>query len=215
MTAGIQLTKTGPLLYPLPVEFYQRQKTIQIAKDLIGKLLITNFNDKITATRICETEAYLGVTDRASHSYNHRKTKRTEIMYEAGGVAYIYLCYGIHHLFNVVTNQENVPHAILIRAGIPVIGEDLMAKRMNCTINNPRITRGPGNLSRAMGLSTKFTGTSLQSKKIWLTDDGYKIKPKADIISTPRIGVDYAGEDAFLPYRYYLKNCLYVSAQKK
>lgn len=213
MTAGIQLSKTGPVLYPLPPDFYQRQKTIQIAKELIGKVLITHFSNEITAARICETEAYAGIEDKASHSYNNRKTKRTEIMYAPGGVVYIYLCYGIHHLFNVVTNKENIPHAILIRAGIPVAGEQIMAKRMNYEPADIRLTRGPGNLSRALGLHKELTGTSLQSNMLFITDDGYQPKAK-DIICTPRIGVDYAGADALLPYRFYLKNCIYVSMLK-
>lgn len=214
MTAGIQLTKTGPVLYPLPAEFYQRQKTLQIAKDLIGKILITNINDKITAARICETEAYLGITDKASHAYNNRKTKRTAVLYEPGGVAYIYLCYGIHHLFNVVTNKTTIPHAVLIRGGIPVMGEYIMANRMGYIIGDKRITRGPGNFSKALAIQKKLTGTSLQSNAIWLTDDGYQIKSK-EIVSTTRIGVGFAGSDALLPYRFYLKHCDYVSALKK
>src|SRR5258705_901055 len=103
----------------LSLEFYQRSDVLQIAKDLLGKVLVTKWNTIVTSARIVETEAYAGVIDRASHAYDARRTKRNEIMYAHGGNAYVYLCYGIHHLFNVVTNIHEVPHAILIRAVEP------------------------------------------------------------------------------------------------
>ena len=113
----------------LSLEFYQRNNVLQIAKDLLGKVLVTKWNKIVTSARIVETEAYAGVMDQASHAYGARKTKRNEIMYAHGGHAYVYLCYGIHHLFNVVTNTKNVPHAVLIRALEPVKGIEKMLER--------------------------------------------------------------------------------------
>ena len=112
-------------------DFYTRKDVVKIAKDLLGKVIITFFDDKFTAARITETEAYNGIVDKASHAYNNRRTKRTEIMYSPGGAAYVYLCYGIHHLFNVVTNLKDVPHAVLVRAAEPLFGIEAMLARTN------------------------------------------------------------------------------------
>jgi DNA-3-methyladenine glycosylase len=198
----------------LPARFYQRTLVVTIAKELLGKLLVTNFEDGPTIGRIVETEAYNGVGDKASHAYGGRRTNRTEIMYAVGGIAYVYLCYGIHHLFNVVTNVQDKPHAILIRAIEPVKGIKLMMKRMNKDKIDYSIGRGPGNVSKAMGIATSHTGSSLMSKDIFIADDGTAVR-KSQIIATARIGVDYAGEDALLPYRFYIKDNKYVSGQKK
>src|SRR4051812_31513287 len=97
----------------LSKEFYQRENVLQISQDLLGKFLYTNIEGKITAGMIVETEAYYGAEDRASHAFGNRKTARTEVFYKEGGVAYVYMCYGIHYLFNIITNQKNVPHAVL------------------------------------------------------------------------------------------------------
>jgi DNA-3-methyladenine glycosylase len=110
---------------PLPSEFYIRTDVVQVARDLLGKVLYTSFNHEITAGIIIETEAYAGVTDKASHAYNNRRTARTEIMYRTGGTAYVYLCYGIHSLFNIVTSVEDNPHAVLIRGIEPLHGIEL------------------------------------------------------------------------------------------
>lgn len=193
--------------------FYRRENVVKIARELIGKILVTNFNDDITAVRITETEAYNGIIDRASHAYNGRRTARTEIMYAGGGVAYIYLCYGIHHLFNVVTNEKDIPHAVLIRAGEPLCGIEKIMERSNKKTFAATIAAGPGNLSRALGIHTKNTGEYLSGNKIFIADDGYKISSH-NIIASPRIGVAYAKEDALLPYRFYIKNSVYVSGSK-
>ncbi len=200
----------------LPVSFYQRENVLQIAKELLGKILVTKWNGVVTSGRIVEVEAYNGVIDKASHAFAGRRTARNEIMYANGGVAYVYLCYGIHHLFNVVTNGPETPHAILIRALEPVKGMDTMLRRAGK--KNPdsyrednSLTRGPGKLSKALGLSTKHSCCSLRSQELFIADDGFVLSKK-DIASTSRIGVDYAGNDALLPYRFYVKGNPCVSA---
>ena len=192
--------------------FYTRKDVVKIAKDLLGKVITTYFDDKLTAARITETEAYNGIVDKASHAYNNRRTKRTEIMYAQGGAAYVYLCYGIHHLFNVVTNLKDVPHAVLIRAAEPLIGIDTMLERTNKKKLDNTLTRGPGNVSKALGIYTHHTGNDLRSNHLFIAEDDY-VLPKKNIIATTRIGVDYAAEDALLPYRFLIKDNVYVSAK--
>lgn len=197
----------------LPEAFYQRKDVVRIARELLGKLLVTRFNDLQTAGRIVEVEAYNGVVDKASHSYGGRRTKRTEVMYGRGGIAYVYLIYGIHHLFNVVTNTEDVPHAILVRGIEPVDGIDTMLRRMKKEQLDYTVGRGPGNVSKALGIHTSHTGLSLLGDTIFIASDGTRISP-ARIVATPRIGVDYAEEDALLSYRFYIKDNRYVSGKK-
>ena len=195
----------------LDYSFFGRDDVVKIARDLLGKLLITRFDEGLSSGRIVETEAYRGVVDRASHAYGGRRTRRTEPMYAEGGTAYVYLCYGIHHLFNVVTNKKDVPHAILIRALEPVEGIPLMLQRTGKPRADHSLTRGPGNLSRALGLQTAHTGSSLSAEHIFIADDGYRV-PKGSLGISPRIGVDYAAEDASLPYRFFIKGNPYVSS---
>lgn len=192
-------------------KFYLRDNVVQIAKELLGKILITNVNGKISGGIITETEAYAGVSDKASHAFGGRKTKRTEVMYGNGGTAYVYLCYGIHHLFNVVTNQKGIPHAILIRAVKPCEGINIIFKRRNQKLkyreNNTllnKICTGPGTVSQGLGITVAQTGTDLLGTKIWIEDRGIVVL-KRDIITSPRIGIDYAGADALLPYRFFMK----------
>ena len=192
--------------------FYLQDDVLKIARQLIGKILVTNFNNVLTAGRIVETEAYNGVVDKASHSYGGKRTNRTEIMYTKGGVGYVYLCYGIHHLFNVVCNIENVPHAVLIRAIEPLIGIEDMLIRTNKKKLDFTLTKGPGNMSKALGINTKHTGESLLTDTIYIVDDGFTYADSV-IMATPRIGVDYAGEDAILPYRFIVKGNSYVSGK--
>src|ERR1044072_9407841 len=153
----------------LSKEFYQRNNVIQIAKELLGKILITKWDGIETSGRIVEVEAYNGVIDKASHASGGRRTNRNEVMYGKGGVAYVYLCYGIHHLFNVVTNERETPHAILIRALEPLKGIDIMLERTNKKQLDHTLTRGSGNVSRALGISFKrHTGHSLLSKDLFI-----------------------------------------------
>lgn len=187
----------------LDESFYLRNDVVKISRELLGKVLVTNFQNEITAGIITETEAYEGVTDKASHAYNNRRTQRTEIMYSKGGTAYIYLCYGIHSLFNVVTNKENIPHAVLIRAVLPIEGIPLMLKRRNKKSADKNFTTGPGTVSQALGIHYSNSGESLQGNEIWIEDREIKV-PSSQIQISKRIGVDYAGKDAILPYRFLI-----------
>ena len=196
----------------LNVEFYQQEDVLLISRALLGKVLCTNFHNKMTSGIIVETEAYGGITDKASHAYEGRQTKRTEIMYTKGGTAYVYLCYGIHHLFNVVTNVEGVPHAVLIRAVQPLDGIDIMLRRRNLKNISNRLTAGPGILSQAMGISVHISGQSLLDKQIWIENrENNNPLMNLKIISSPRVGVQYAGEDANNLWRFQVTNTPWVS----
>ncbi len=194
----------------LPPDFYRNDKVCTIAKQLIGKILVTYFEHTLTAGRIVETEAYNGVIDKASHAYGSRFTDRTAVMYQPGGIAYVYLCYGIHHLFNVVTNEASIPHAVLIRGIEPIYGIDQMLHRFKKIKFDHSIGRGPGNVTKALDIKVGHTGTSLLEPSIFISDDGWKTQ-KTNILATPRIGVDYAEEDALLPYRFILKGNPHVT----
>ncbi|HEX7691006.1 MAG TPA: DNA-3-methyladenine glycosylase [Sediminibacterium sp.] len=196
----------------LPPAFYERKNVCTVARELLGKTLVSYFDNILTAGKIVETEAYNGSTDKASHAWNGRRTERTEIMYRHGGVAYVYLCYGIHHMFNVVTNVADIPHAILVRALEPVTGVEHMLVRTHKTKPDTSLTKGPGNVAKALGIHTRHTGTDLQSNHLFIADDGTRIS-RSSILATPRIGVDYAGEDALLPYRFVVKGNPYVSGK--
>ncbi|RLD53813.1 MAG: DNA-3-methyladenine glycosylase [Bacteroidetes bacterium] len=185
----------------LPLSFYLQESVTLIARGLIGMRLCSFKDDVITSGIIVETEAYEGITDKASHAYNNRRTARTEIMFQKGGVAYVYLCYGMHHLFNVVTNIEGVPHAVLIRAIFPTDGIDTMKQRTAKQSMGFKATNGPGKLAKALGIHTSDTGENLTGNKIWIEKTNIQIK-QGDIVAGPRIGVGYAGEDALLPYRF-------------
>ena len=188
----------------LKKSFYLSEDVVAIAKSLLGKYLFTNIDNKgITSGIITETEAYAGIIDKASHAYGDRRTVRTEIMYMEGGVAYVYLCYGIHSLFNIVTNKKDIPHAVLIRRIKPVDGMDIMLKRNGKKTINDKAGIGPGNVTKLLGIHYSHTGLSLQSNEIWLEDKNLKVQEK-NIIVGPRVGVDYAGKDAKLPYRFQI-----------
>lgn len=184
--------------------FYQRDDVVQISKELLGKYLYTNFNGILTGGIITETEAYCGRNDKACHAHSNRRTKRTEVMYQQGGLAYVYLCYGIHHLFNIITNVKDKADAILVRAVEPVEGVDIMMTRRKMNALMPRLSNGPGSMSQALGITTKHYGTTLTGNKIWLEDKGINLKEN-EIIAGPRIGIDYAEEHALLPWRFRIK----------
>lgn len=190
----------------LPRSFYMRDDVVKIARELLGKHLYTSQKGIVTAGIITETEAYEGETDRASHAYGGRRTPRTEVMYGEGGHAYIYLCYGIHSLFNVVTNKRDIPHSVLIRAIYPVKNIDAMRRRRNKPNSSAgQLCIGPGTVSASMGIHFSETGKSLLGNEIWIEDKGLKI-PSGLIMAGPRIGVDYAGQDAALPYRFQVNH---------
>ncbi|OJW77267.1 MAG: 3-methyladenine DNA glycosylase [Bacteroidetes bacterium 46-16] len=197
----------------LPGSFYTRKDVVRIAKDLLGKVLVTEFEGQHTAGMIVETEAYAGTSDKASHAFGNRRTRRTEIMYREGGMAYVYLIYGIHHLFNVVTHLAEIPHAVLIRAIEPLEGIDIMLERRKMETLKPNITAGPGAMSAALGIHTRHTGYMLHGPEIFIEDRGIKV-PARDIVAATRVGVAYAAEDALVPYRFYIKDNKYVSKGK-
>jgi DNA-3-methyladenine glycosylase len=188
----------------LSPEYYLNPDVVFLARDLLGKALMTNIDGQgITGGFIVETEAYAGVIDRASHAFGGRRTRRTETMYLQGGVAYVYLCYGMHHLFNVVTNIEGIPHAILIRGIKPIIGQEIMALRTGKQPENLQILNGPGKLTKALGITTRHDKTLLADNTIWIEEYSGHYNEN-QVITGPRIGVDYAGEDALWPYRFRL-----------
>jgi len=191
----------------LPDSFYTRNNVTQISRQLLGKKLITNVLGKKTAGIIVETEAY-SFRERGCHAYNNKLTNRNKAMFEAGGIAYVYLCYGIHHLFNVVTNRQGRADAVLVRALEPCEGEEWMMTRMN--VNSlRRITSGPGKLTKALGIDRTFDGKFLNSAEVWI-EEGEHI-PSGKIVTSCRIGIDYAGDDALLPWRFSIKDSEWVS----
>lgn len=197
----------------LPESFYRRDDVVAIAQQLLGKVLVSRIGGELTAGMITETEAYAGVTDRASHAYGGRHTARTGVMYAPGGVAYVYLCYGIHHLFNVVTNVAGIPHAVLIRAIEPVEGISHMLLRRGRAVLAPAVTAGPGALTVALGITTSHTSLSLQGPEITIEDRNINFDEQ-EIIKSTRVGVAYAAEDALLPYRFSIRGNKYVSRGK-
>lgn len=185
----------------LPTSFYLNHDVVILAQTLLGKVLVTEIEDLRTSGIITETEAYRAPEDRASHAFGGRRTARTETMYLPGGHAYIYLCYGIHHMFNVVTGPAEVPHAVLVRAIEPIDGLEVMLQRRGLSSPAPRLTTGPGSMSKAMGITTQLDGVLLTDEVVWIEDHGITLPPER-IVAGPRVGVDYAGPDAELPWRF-------------
>lgn len=192
--------------------FYKRKEVVVIAKELLGKIIVTNIDGTVTSGRIVETEAYVAFIDKASHSWNGKRTARNEHMYSPAATSYIYICYGIHQMLNVVTNERDIPDAVLIRAIEPIEGIDTMLKRTGKPILNNTLTKGPGNVGKALGLFKQHSGMSLMEDSISLYSDNMKIE-ESMIGTSKRIGVDYAGEDALLPYRFYIKGNAFVSGR--
>ena len=198
----------------LPIEFYKRKNVVTIARELLGKLIITNIEGIKTSGRIVETEAYAGITDKASHAYAGKRTSRNKHMYGEAANAYVYICYGIHQMFNIVTNDKEIPDAILIRAVEPLEGiEDMLIRTGKKNADNT-LTRGPGNVGKALGIFKMHSGINVTGETIFLASDDFKLD--ADMIgSSARIGVNYAGPDAFLPYRFFIKGNKFVSGYPK
>jgi DNA-3-methyladenine glycosylase len=179
----------------LPRAYFLNPDVVALARDLLGKLLCVTRGDAVCRAIITETEAYAGIEDRASHAWNGRYTKRTATMYAVGGTVYVYLCYGLHHLVNIVSNAEGIPHAILLRGAWVQQGPGADWEYLN----------GPGKLTKYLGLNLEYNGSDLcSSTNIRLEDHRINIAPES-ILVTPRIGVDYAGADAALPYRFLWK----------
>lgn len=195
------------MIKKIPLSYYQQQDVIALSKSFLGKYLLTCIGPENSTTggMIIETEAYHGAEDKACHAYSNRRTKRTETMFSEGGKAYVYLCYGLHHLFNIVVNQKDIPQAVLIRAIKPEIGIDVMLKRRKKQHLVPKLANGPGALCQALGITREHNGMKLDGQHIWLEDRGVVIPPET-IQESARIGVDYAEEDADKPWRFFLNN---------
>ncbi len=188
----------------LPESFFLRPDVVRVARGLLGcALMVRAGPGGPCGGIIAETEAYGGVGDRASHAYGNRRTRRTEVMFRRGGVAYVYLCYGLHALFNIVTNREGVPDAVLIRALIPVRGIERLRRRRGRACRGQVLLSGPGVLTRALGIGLRHNGISLLGDVIWL-EEGVAVRPSR-IVAGPRIGVEYAGADARRPWRFRLR----------
>ena len=196
----------------LSLTFYQRKDVVEIAKDLIGKIVVTNIDGKITSGRIVETEAYVAHVDKASHAYKGKRTLRNEAMYAAAGTVYVYICYGMHNMLNIVTNDIDVPDAILIRALEPIKGINIMLERTGKKMFNNTLTKGPGNVAKAMGISKNISGLMLGNEQIDIYKDDFLL-PENEIETSKRIGIDSAGTDALLPYRFFVRGNKFVSGK--
>ncbi|WKZ61189.1 MAG: DNA-3-methyladenine glycosylase [Cyclobacteriaceae bacterium] len=192
----------------LQPSFYHRRNVTTIARDLLGKVLITSIKGQVSSGIIVETEAY-SWKERGCHAYNGRKTLRNEVMFDAGGKAYVYLCYGMHHLFNVVTNREGIAEAVLVRAVEPLQGVEIMIERRG-DVPVHQLTSGPGKLTRALGIDRSWNGKVLWNDDVWIEDIGKKVSARQLDISK-RIGIDYAGEDANLLWRFSIRDNKWVS----
>ena len=189
----------------IPVSYYHNTDVVWLAQDLLGKVLCTNILGIETRAIIVETEAYNGITDKASHAYGGKRTNRNDAMYRPGGIAYVYLCYGLHHLFNVVTSVENDPKAVLIRGIWPLDQFELVLKRRNQIKMKANLGIGPGKASQCLGINQTHNGIDLMGNHIWLENQNL-VPATHQIVAGPRVGVDYAGVDALLPYRFSWKN---------
>jgi DNA-3-methyladenine glycosylase len=194
----------------LPLSFYQRNDAVLVARELLGKHVYTNLDGQLTGGVIVETEAYQGPEDRGSHAYNHRRTPRNEMMFSAGGVVYMYICYGIHDMLNVVTGTDGISHAVLIRAVQPVRGLEIMRERRNVYNDDSRLCRGPGALAKALGLVKAHNGVNLLEDKIWI-EDRSEVIDEGDIIASARVGMNFEGPYKTIPWRFYLRGNKNVS----
>ncbi|TCC98105.1 DNA-3-methyladenine glycosylase [Pedobacter frigidisoli] len=194
--------------------YYLNEDVVGLAKDLLGKVLFTKINGQISAGIIVETEAYFGIKDKASHAYGGRRTNRTETMYSQGGVAYVYLCYGMHNLFNVVSSVKDDPHAVLVRAIEPLLGKAFMEERRNMLVTKAAISSGPGSAAKALGIDRSFNSKDLSGDEIWIEDHQIYYSDE-EIVASPRVGIAYAQEHALLPWRFFVLGNKYVSKPNK
>ncbi|MGH9967404.1 MAG: DNA-3-methyladenine glycosylase [Pyrinomonadaceae bacterium] len=196
----------------LPRDFYTRTNVLTVARELLGKLLVVPAPDGTRVSGIIvETEAYRGPLDRASHAYGGRRTRRTETIYGLGGTVYIFFVYGMYNQFNVVTNAEDIPHAVLIRAVEPWEGIELMRQRRHGQPDR-NLTNGPGKLCIALGIDRRLDRADLRGYKVWL-EEGERVT-RSRIVSGPRIGIDYAGEWVDKPWRFWIKGNAFVSRRR-
>lgn len=195
---------------------YYIDNALNLAKDLLGKVLVREINGKVLKGKIVETEAYIGAIDKASHAYNGKRTERTETLYHQGGVAYVYLIYGIYHCFNVITNEVDVAEGVLIRALEPVNELDYISNirfgKDYSSLNKQQIkglTNGPGKLCMAYSIDKNLNGKDLFNKgDIYIEDGG---KEQVEIVESKRIGIDYAEEAKDFLWRFYIKDNMFVS----
>lgn len=198
-------------MHLLPKSFYQNSDVLQVAKSLVGKVLVSDIEGILTSGRIVETEAYRGSDDKGCHSFIHGKTDRTAVMFEEGGVAYVYICYGMHHMINVVTNMENRADAVLIRAIQPLIGQDIMLQRRGKIFKSHHLSGGPGKVCQCLNIDKTLNNIAyyLSDSPIRIYDDGYSA---AEVAATPRVGMSmHVAEFTNNPWRFYEKNNSYVS----
>jgi DNA-3-methyladenine glycosylase len=198
----------------LPLEFYLREDTLEVARDLLGKLLVvSDKKGRRVSGMIVEIEAYLGEIDKGAHSYGGRRTARNEITYAEGGHVYVFFVYGMYYQLNFVTGPTEHPHVCLIRAVEPVEGIDIMRKRRGKKMPDKNLTSGPGKLCIAFGIDRSLNGEHLLGERIWVEE--YKNFAKKDIADGKRIGIDYAEEFADMPWRFWVKENPYVSKAPK
>lgn len=182
----------------------QSTDVVGLSQWFLGKAIFVDSSHGMLGALITETEAYAGIDDRASHAHGNRKTRRTSVMYKPGGRTYVYLCYGIHHLLNFVTGPENEPHAVLIRAVLPFQGISHQIHNRKLSAVNRQSFTGPGKVTQALGLDLTHNDLELNGLPIAVYDVGLVASPE-NVLQTARIGVDYAGPDAALPYRFIWK----------
>lgn len=195
-------------------DFFTREDVLAVSRDLLGQHLVSEWAGVRTVGRIVEVEAYRGRDDKACHAFGNRRTPRTDVMFGQGGHAYVYLCYGIHHLFNIVTSVEGEADAVLVRALEPLSNPEAMLRRRKMAKMERRLTAGPGVLAQAMGITTALSGLDLTraDSPVWL-EQGQALPAPESILRSPRIGVDYAGDCADWPWRFSIKNNPWVSVR--
>ena len=186
------------------LNYFLNDDVVGLARDLLGKYVFTQIDGQIAGGYITETEAYKGFNDRGSHAFGGRRTKRNEMMYAEGGRAYVYLCYGMHCMLNFVSNKEGIPDAVLIRGIMPTHGEELILKRTGKSKSGVSLTDGPGKVCKPLGITLTENGILHNCNTLWLEDRGKNVSDK-EVIVGPRVGIDYAGEDAKLPWRFRVK----------
>ncbi|WP_207425478.1 DNA-3-methyladenine glycosylase [Pedobacter sp. SYSU D00535] len=194
----------------LAPSFYQRDDVVLIAEQLLGKYLFSKIDGSLTGGLIVETEAYKGPEDRGSHAFNHRRTPRNEAMYAEGGIVYMYVCYGIHDMLNIVTGPAESSHAVLIRAIEPTEGIETMRIRRGITTDDRKLCKGPGALAKALALNKNHNRLSLQGEVVWIEDRNIELEPEK-VVATKRVGLNIDEPYISIPWRFYIKGSPYIS----